>query len=256
MPDAAAYERGFRGAILDPGTQTPAGLASAFGGIPTKRFDVYRNNVTVSLTKALADIFPAVCRIVGEERFADLARLFVRENPPKSPLLFRYGENFAAFIEAFAPAATMPYLADVARLEHAWLSAYHAADAAPLSPGALSAIAPDKLPQARFAKHPAAALVRSQYAAVTIFNANRDEQERRRINAGVPENGLITRPEFEVRLAPISGGDTAFLHALFAGKTLAEAAEAAVAADTGFDLSAAIGMMLSSGAFKAVDVKR
>ncbi|GAB5505423.1 MAG: DNA-binding domain-containing protein [Rhizobiaceae bacterium] len=252
MPEAR-HEQDFRAAILDPQTPTPAGLASAFGGVPKKRFDVYRNNVTVSLVSALAEIFPAVSRIVGEERFTDLARLFVREHPPKSPLLFRYGEHFPAFIDGFAPAASMPYLADVARIEHAWLSAYHAADAALLSPEALSAIAPEKLPQARFARHPAAALVRSQYAAVTIFNANRGEQERQRINAGVPENGLVTRPEFEVQLVTIAAGEAAFLQELMAGKTLAEAAGIAANADAEFDLSAAIGLVLTSGACAAVE---
>ncbi|MBO6901352.1 MAG: putative DNA-binding domain-containing protein [Rhizobiaceae bacterium] len=254
MPDAA-YEQGFRAAILDPTAETPAGLTSAFGGMPRKRFDVYRNNVTVSLTTALADIFPAVSRIVGEERFADLARLFVRAHPPESPLLFRYGENFAAFIEAFAPAATMPYLADVARLEHAWLTAYHAADAAPLAPEMLSAIPPEELPHAKFETHPATVLIRSQYAAVSIFNANREERERQRINAGIPENGLVTRPELAVRLTAVTGGDATFLHALMSGNTLAEAAEAAVVADTAFDLSAAIGLVLTSGAFVAVHVE-
>jgi hypothetical protein len=96
MPDAG-HEQAFRTAILDPELPTPAGLASAFGGVPDKRFDVYRNNVTVSLINALADIFPAVARIVGDKRFADLARLYARAHPPKSPLLFRYGQEFPAF---------------------------------------------------------------------------------------------------------------------------------------------------------------
>ena len=252
MPDAR-HEQDFRAAILDPQTPTPAGLASAFGGVPKKRFDVYRNNVTVSLIGALADIFPAVSSIVGEERFADLARLYVRENPPKSPLLFKYGAAFPDFIEGFKPAASMPYLADVARLEHAWLTAYHAADIAPLSPEALSAIPPERLPLARFTKHPATALVRSSYAAVTIFKVNRGEQERQRINAGVPENGLITRPGIDVVLQPIADGEACFVAELISGRTLAEAAEAAASQDPKFDLSGAIGLVLNSGAFAAIE---
>lgn len=251
MPEAS-HEQAFRSAILDPQTPTPTGLSSAFGGVPVKRFDVYRNNVTVSLVNALADVFPVVSRIVGEERFAELARLFVRAHPPKSPLLFRYGQEFAAFIEGFKPAASMPYLADVARLERAWLDAYHAADTKTLAPEALSAIPPEKLPNARFVRHPAAALVRSQFAAVTIFNANRREQTGQRINAGITENGLITRPEVQVTLQAISAGDAAFLDALMTGRTLAEAAEAATGADEAFDLSAAIGLMLGAGVFSAV----
>lgn len=253
MPETG-HEQAFSAAILDPLTSTPAGLASAFGEAPNKRFDVYRNNVTVSLVKALTDIFPAVARIVGEQRFADLARLFLRAHPPKSPLLFQYGHEFPAFIETFAPAAAMPYLADVARLERAWLDAYHAADVAPLSPEALSAIAPERLPAARFKRHPAAALVRSQFAAVTIFNANREGQSGQRINAAAPENGLIARPDVDVTLHDMPAANAAFLAALMNGDTLARAAELGAATDETFDLSAAIGLMLTTGAFASVEV--
>ena len=37
------------------------------------------------------------------------------------------GEAFAAFIQTFEPASSVPYLADVARLEHLRTLAYHAA---------------------------------------------------------------------------------------------------------------------------------
>jgi hypothetical protein len=253
MPEAD-HQLAFSTAILDPETPTPAGLASAFGGVPTKRFDVYRNNVTVSLVNALADIFPAVSRIVGEQRFADLARRFAREHPPKSPLLFRYGHEFPAFIECFKPAASMPYLADVARLERAWLDAYHAADVAPLSTEALAAIAPEKLAAARLKRHPAATLVRSKFAAVTIFNANRDGQTGQRINAAIPESGLIARPDVDVALHGMPAGNAAFLAALMSNGTLAHAAEMGAAADEAFDLPAAIRAMLTTGAFASVEV--
>ncbi len=250
----ALHEQAFRQAVLDPDTRTPAGLASAFGGTPVKRFDVYRNNVTVSLIEALGDIFPAVKRIVGEDRFADLARLFVRAHPPTSPLLFRYGYAFPAFIEAFEPAASMPYLADVARLERAWLDAYHAADADPLEPEALAAVAPEKLPEARFAPHPAAALVRSPFAAVTIFNANRGGEPSGRINAAIAENGLIARPAYEVTIISIDAATAAFVDALMKGSTLADAAQTAAEANDTFDLSAAIGLVLQTGIFTAIDI--
>lgn len=247
------YEGAFRSAVLNPAVPTPAGLASAFGGMSVKRFDVYRNNVTASLAKALADIFPAVRRIVGDERFAEIAILFARANPPRSPLLFRYGTEFPDFIEHFEPASSMPYLADVARLERVWLDAYHAADAEPLSPTSLAAIPPDDLPNARFVRHPAAAMMRSPYAAVTIFEANRRGQSGQRINAATPECGLITRPGMDVVIRPVSADDAVFITALIAGRTLAEAVVEAAAENEGFDLSAAIALLLTAGIFASVE---
>ena len=67
-------------------------------------------------------------RITGVEFFRAMARFHIRETPPASPLLFEYGRDFPAFIERYEYAQGMPWLADVARIERAWLDAYHAAD--------------------------------------------------------------------------------------------------------------------------------
>jgi len=69
-----------------------------------KRYNVYRNNVTVSLINALAATYPAVQRITGVEFFRVMARFHVRATPPTSPLLFEYGRDFPAFIRIFAKA--------------------------------------------------------------------------------------------------------------------------------------------------------
>jgi hypothetical protein len=57
-----------------------------------------------------------------------MARFHVRATPPTSPLLFEYGRDFPAFIESYEYARNMPWLADTARNERAWLDAYPAAD--------------------------------------------------------------------------------------------------------------------------------
>jgi hypothetical protein len=41
----------------------------------------------------------------------------VRIEPPLSPILLKYGGRFPTFIETFRPTSSLPYLADVARLE-------------------------------------------------------------------------------------------------------------------------------------------
>jgi Putative DNA-binding domain len=59
-----------------------------------KRYNVYRNNVTVSLIDALAATYPAVQRITDVEFFRAMARFHVRATPPTSPLLFQKTESF------------------------------------------------------------------------------------------------------------------------------------------------------------------
>src|SRR5260370_20125447 len=102
-----------------------------------------------------------------------MARFHVRATPPASPLLFEYGRDFPAFIEQYEYARSMPWLADTARIERAWLDAYHSADAETLSPAALASVPPEQLADVVFTAHASTRIVCSRFSAVTIFAANR-----------------------------------------------------------------------------------
>ena len=169
----SVYSAAFSAALLKPGRETPALVSGPAGKAAAKRYNVYRNNVTVSLIGALAAVYPAVQRAAGVSLFRAMARFHIRETPPTSPLLFEYGRDFPAFIEAHQYALGMPWLADTARIERAWLDAYHAADAPVLGAADLASGPPERLADLVFKPHPATRLVRSRYAAVTIFAANR-----------------------------------------------------------------------------------
>ena len=247
---AAVLARG----LLDPDRPTPAGIAGPNGKRAVKRYNVYRNNVTVSLIDALAAIFPATQRITGVEFFRAMARFHVRDTPPRSPLLFEYGHDFPDFIARYEYAQGMPYLPDTARIERAWLDAYHAADMPPLAAQALAAIPPSLLPDVVFVPHPATRIVRSPFPAVTIFSANRQDGPAERIEASVPEDALITRPDQEVTVRRLPPGGAAFLTQLLSGRSLGDAGTAAFDAAPGFDLTANIAGMIEAGVFSALHV--
>ncbi|MCV0393865.1 MAG: DNA-binding domain-containing protein [Rhizobiaceae bacterium] len=248
------YAAAFTPALLDPEIGEPEVIAGPNGKSAKKRYDVYRNNVTVSLINALSDTFPATQRIVGEEFFRAMARLHVRQSPPTSPLLSDYGRDFPDFIEDFEHARNLPYLADVARIERAWLDAYHAADAAPLHGHMLTAIPPETLGQAVFTTHPATRVVRSRFAAVTIFSVNRRNEPFGRVKAGEPEDALVTRPRLEVFVRRLPPGGARFLESLMAGEPFRKAVDAALEEDGDFDLTANISGVIEAGVFTAVMV--
>jgi hypothetical protein len=247
-----SYAAAFAPALLDPACDAPRAVTGPNGKKAGKRYDVYRNNVTVSLIDALAAIYPAVQRITGTDFFRAMARFHVRETPPTSPLLFDYGRDFPAFIETYEHARPLPWLADVARIERAWLDAYHAADASPLSPSQLAAIAPERLCDLVFTPHPAAGIVRSQFSAVTIFAANRDTSPVGRIDASTPEDALITRAEFDVVVRHLPPGGAVFATSLMSGQSLGEAAALALDAAADFDIASNIAGLIEAGAFTSI----
>lgn len=245
-----AYAAAFVSALLDPRRSPPGVVAGPHNKAVAKRYGVYRNNVTVSLINALAAVFPATQRITGDDFFRMMARLHVRATPPTSPLLFEYGRDFPDFIGHYEHARSLPWLADVARIERAWLDAYHAADAVPLAPGRLAEFPAAALVGAVFTPHPAARIVRSRYSALTIFSANRSSDPVPQIEAGEPEDTLVTRPALEVSARRLPPGGAAFLVNLFAGEPLGVAAAAAYdEAGTAFDPAANIAGMIEAGVF-------
>lgn len=239
----------FSAAILNPALPVPEGLHGPEARKADMRYAVYRNNVTISLIAALEANFPSVKRLVGDEFFAAMAREYARENPPKSRLMAEYGASFPDFLERFEPLAKYPYMADVARLERLWLDSYHEADAEPLQGAALEVIAPDELFETRFARHPAARLFSSPFAAVTIMSANRNANEVPAVNPAVAECGLVTRPKLDVAVRHISASTHAFLGALTAGSTLGVSIEAALALDVDFNLAVNLQGLLEAGVF-------
>lgn len=245
-------QRAFAAALLDADREIPEGLVTPDGQPAAKRFGIYRNNVTVSLVNALSEIFPTVQNLVGEDFFCAMARLYVQDNPPDSRLLFEYGASFPAFIEQFEPAADLPFLPDVARLERLWLDSFHAADATPLDGTVLQRVAPEQLAGLTFATHPATRLFRGDHAAVTIMARDRAGEPLDGLDPFVAEDGLITRPAFDPEIRHLPKGGADFVGLLIAGHTLGEAAATALSADPGFNLPAAISAIIEAGAFSKV----
>lgn len=224
----------FTTGLLDPETPAPNGLIGPTGAPAGKRYDVYRNNVAVSLSEALETAFPVIRKLVGDEFFRAMAGVYLRQHPPTSPLMMYYGAEMPAFLTAFPPVAHLPYLADVARIELALRHAYHAADADPMTGEALAATEEADLPGLRFAKSPAATVLKSDYPAASIWVAN--------TKGGPPgqsaEAALVTRPGFDPVVDVLSPDQAAIAEALLTGKTLAHAAELG-------DVGPVLGLLLS-----------
>jgi hypothetical protein len=248
----APFETSFADALLNANQPVPYGITAHNATVPTRRFAVYRNNVVGGLRKALRTRFPVVEKIVGEEFFVAMALVFVKEQPPRSPQLATYGDEFPAFIAAFEPARELPYLADVARLEAARTRSYHAADATPIGADHFATLDAHAVGAIRIEMHPSIGIVRSAYPIVTIWAMNSGEQELAPIENWRGEDALVSRPYLEVQVRALPLGGAAFLLALAAGRPLGQAAEAAIADDPNFDLTSNLAGLIGSGLVREI----
>jgi hypothetical protein len=247
MPFEATIDA-FARALSDPARPVPPQTRTSEGRPDARRFAVYRNNVAVGLIGAIEARFPVARRLIGDAFFRAMAGAFVSAHKPRSPVLIHYGAEFADFVAGFEPAREIAYLADVARLENAWVEAYHAAEAPSLALDALCEIEPEDFGALRFSPHPAARLLRFSHPAASIWAAHQAGAEPCPLETWRAEDALVTRPEADVRVRVLPPGGWEIANALFAGATLRQAAE--TQASEGFDPGAHVVGLIEAGAFQ------
>jgi hypothetical protein len=99
-----------------------------------------------------------------------------------------YGAGFADFIANFPPAAGLPYLADMARLECLYVQVYHAADDAP-----------------------AMRVLHSRYAVASLWAAHQAAHQAEvdaalaRVDPNLAESALVLRENLDVLVMRIGG---------------------------------------------------
>lgn len=218
---------------LFSGERAPAQIAAR----DSARFSVYRASVSSNLVEALRAVYPVVERLVGAEFFNHAARRFVPSHPSASGDLHRYGAEFPGFLASFEPAATLPYLADVARLEWFWHEAFHAADHQPLDVARLTALPPSQWPELRLGLQPACRLLHSPYPVHRIWQVNQpgyNGDETVDLDEGEAYL-LLYRADYEVVIAPLTAGEFRFVEAATRGQNVAQALEAAFAHQPALD---------------------
>jgi hypothetical protein len=236
----------FAGALFGEGAPLPGIRANGIAA--EARLEIYRNNVREGFLKTLALEFPAIERLVGAEYFRQMGLEFLAAHPSRAGNLHHVGAPFAAFLRERFAATRYDYLPDVAALEWAYQESMVAPDAAPFDIETLRSTSPHAL---RLTPHPAARLVRSAYPIVRIWRANRAESASEdTIDLGSGgDSVLILRAARHVEFHRLPAGQFALLERLAEGTSLSDAYEAALAADSTFDLTEALRRFISLGVF-------
>lgn len=245
----AAPQQGFADALLQPDLQDEV-LAQCLGADKAHRFALYRGNLTATWEKTLAQAYPVLRALVGEEFFAGLAREYGRAHASDNADLNRYGGHFATFLADFPHVSDLPYLPDMARLEWALHRAHYAADAPGLGADAFAALGPAGLETARPRLHPACVLLASDWAILPLWQAHQEEggaafpAEMR-----VPTYALVLRAQWRAQALPLSAAAHAALALLAAGAELGAALDAAFEIDEQFDAAGQLQHWLAHAVF-------
>jgi hypothetical protein len=242
----ARFQDAFAHALLEP-LADPASTAAVLASQPG--FAVYRNTVMKGCVDALQANFPAVARLVGEEWFRAAAAIYVRGSLPTDPALQGYGASFGAFLARFEPAAELPYLPGVARLDRLWNESHAAPDETAMDPADIAGLAPAALARAVLHPHAAARWAWFEDAPIyTIWSRNRAAAAPAPEIDWRSEGALLVRPRDKVEWIRLDAAGAAFLDACAAGMPVTRAANAALEARDDVDLMQLMCTLLAAGA--------
>ncbi|MBB6428099.1 DNA-binding domain-containing protein [Sphingopyxis sp. JAI128] len=173
----------------------PAGLFAGSEGDVLRGLRVHANTISRARLVALEDTFPHTRAYLGDAEFNRLSRAFVDAGGARYRLLADIGKGFADTLAD-------PVAADLARIEAAWLEAYHAADTPALELADLAGLDEAGLLALCVRRHPAARGLTLASPAAALVDP-----------ALAPAVGalLVTRPAAEVRLSAVPASAMAVL---------------------------------------------
>jgi hypothetical protein len=244
------FQEQFRAALTADAAPAPLTQHIVAGQLTVeRRINVYRNSMRSSLTESLRATYPAVHALVGDGFFRMLAERYMQSHPSTSGNLHTFGDAFDSFLGDLAEVRSLPYLADVARLEWCCHAVFHAAEAAPITPAELAHLDQSEFAEVCLHLHPASALVSSTYPIADIWNlaVHGDEKSG---NLDISSGGqqlLVARRNMEIEFQQMTAAEYAFVSRLAQHCALADCVETAMELDPGFDVASCLARQFSLG---------
>lgn len=172
MPALRELQAAFMADIYNGTRQSAVYLNESIFGA-AERIDIYHNNTFLGLIDILASFFPVTQKIVGADFFKALAREYIKKYPQASGNRHHFGAALPAFLSDFKPAASLPYLTDIAQIEWAYFTAAVADDAPVMN----FEILRSRLTDAGFVLriHPSVSILPLRYNALEIWQEHQKE---------------------------------------------------------------------------------
>ncbi len=122
---------------------------------PVEQVDIYREQFWLRHVDVLRDDFASIENALGEDAFERLAHEYLTACPSASFTLRDLGEQMARFLSTQAPWSEDPFLAELAKVEWAFVDAFDGPDAPPFDASTITGRSDDDWPRARIVLHPA-----------------------------------------------------------------------------------------------------
>jgi hypothetical protein len=233
-PPLRELQTAFLAALFDDAAPGPVDSIPGNGLTPEARLRIYRRSCNEIQTATLRTTYPAVLALVGQDWFDQAARRYRRLYPSHSGNLQGLGAHFADYLETIPAGRTLPYVADVARLEWLRQKAILAANSRALTFDDFMRCLDGAGESLRVGLHPCVHWLNSPHRTLTIWHFALDPRGDLDLD-GQGENVILWREDGEVVMTSVDAVTLTYVTALATGVSLEEAGIGAAALDDSFD---------------------
>lgn len=191
----------------------------------------YRAHGHALAERCLAAAYPVVTQLVGETTLQSVARALWHACPPQAGDIGLWGEALPSWLDGCDDLRSVPYLADVARVEWALHGAARAADAVPDHPS-LGRLMDDGSEALTLRFAPGTTVLASRWPVAHLINHHLTgqpplEQLVTELHTPGQRHALVVREGWRSSVHAIGPAEAALTATLLAGRPLGQALDAA-----------------------------
>lgn len=192
---------------------------------PEQRLGIYQHGVHAVLTAHLQAVYPVCQQLLGEAFFVQTCEQFLTQQPPTTAFLADYGGELAVFLAQQSALLSLPWVAEVARVEWARHCAWHSAQQMCMDFSQFAQLDAQQQARARFYLPESAQLLQSEFATHAVWLAHQtndypDKVPLEAIQIQQPTHLLVWRIRRSLHQVPLSMQQWQFLHDVQQGLTL------------------------------------
>jgi len=180
------------------------------------RLGIYRHAYRARLIDALRANYPALAKLLGDERFARLGAAYVDAHDSHFSSIRHYGDALAASVAT-------PFLAELAQWEWTIADVFDAADAVPVTVATLASIAPEEWSELCFAFHPSTRRLSLTSNATQVWKALTGDAEPPTPRTDVePTAWLLWRQDLRTLYRSASAAEAQMIDGAITGRSFGE----------------------------------
>ncbi len=194
------------------------------------QLDIYANAYVMRLIEALRCNYPAICRALGDEDFAVMAKRYLERHPSAQASIRWFGDSLPVFLQDREPYSLVPVLSELASLEWAIRHTIDAADADRLTVESLLSVPAETWGGLQFDLHPSVTRLSLQWNAPRLWHALTDDAESVSSGTVAPARQamhwlIYRKPDLVTGWHSLTGTEKAALDRLQQGATFGDICE-------------------------------